>query len=1160
MRAFVTKVAAVCLLGGVFCAGAAAQTPTVAVSTTSIDFGNQVQGTASAPWTVSLSNTSGTPLAISSVSVNDPGDFALTGNCGSTLGAYSTCTMQVAFTPTTTGTLAGYLTFTDNAAGGSQSVNLIGVGTSNVPVVVFAPTSIDFGNQAVGTTSNSWTVTLNNTSGTDATLSSPIAITGSAAFVQTNTCWTTLAAHSSCNVVVSFAPIAPGQVSGQIVASIAGTTPLTVSLTGMGIAATPVVVFSPTSVDFGSQTMGTASNSWTVTLNNTSDYLAPFVTPILISGSTDFSQTNTCGNSLAPHSTCNVVVTFTPSSVAVITGQVSVGINGISTPLTVSLTGTGTSSTPVVQFSPTAIDFGSLAVGTTSNSWTVTLSNMSATAAVFTSPLAITGSTAFTETDNCGTSLAAFSTCNIQVSFTPAAPGVVTGQLVALVNGVTTPLAVSLTGTGTTSTPVVTFSPSSIDFGSLQMGTTSNPWTVTLSNTSGVAVTFASPIAISGDPSFTETNTCGTSLAAYSTCNVLVTFAPTLPGSFLGQLVVLINGNSVPQTVSLTGTGATPPSPLQFSSTSINMGNVQVGSTNNWTVTLSNTGGTTVGFSALQLAGAFMTQTNNCGTSLAAYSSCNIVIAFAPTFQGPITNQLILIPNSPYILPQILNISGTGVGAPLSLSPSSIDFGNQPVGSTSNAWTITMSNTTNATITFTPIFAIAPYFTETDNCGTSLAAYSSCNIQVKFSPIVPGLISLQMSVIPTSTSYLPVNVTLTGTGVGSALSISATSVDFGNQAVGTSSNPWTLTMSNTGSTAVPFLLELPGPIYTETDNCGTSLAAFSSCNILVTFSPQFVGPSPSQLFVFSTGLASTPVTVNLTGTGVPITSAVYFSTSNINFGTQAVGAASNAWTVTLNNTSGSSVPFSGLLLTDPGDFSQTNTCGSTSLPAYSTCTIQVIFDPATSGPISGALEAVIGFGGAPETLTLTGTGAPQPDYSLTVNPPTMTLNAGQTGLATFTFTPVGGYTGTVVFTCTGLPVGASCVFQPPTVTADGSNTVQTSQLTITTVGPSGGTVTLARNFTGVGPMLAAVFILPGMLCGLLGLRRKSLRGSMKQWALLTMLMAVMGGAVGCSSFVNATPPGKSVVTVTGAAKAAGTGTTSGATKTHTATFTLTIVD
>ena len=1149
---------AVCLLGGVFCAGASAQIPTVVVSTTSIDFGNQMQGTASSPWTVSLSNTGGTPLAISSVSVTDPGDFALTGGCGSTLGAYSTCTLQVAFTPTTTGTLAGYLTFTDNAAGGSQSVNLIGVGTSNVPVVMFSPTSIDFGNQAVGTTSNSWTVTLNNTSGNNATLSSPIAITGSTAFVQTNTCGTTLGAHSTCNVTVSFAPGLPGAITGQIVASIAGLTPQTVSLTGMGIAATPVVVFSPTSVDFGSQTMGTASNPWTVTLNNTSDYPAPFLTPILISGSADFSQTNTCGNSLAPHSTCNVVVTFTPSSVAVITGQVAVVINGISTPLTVSLTGTGTSSTPVVQFLPTAIDFGSLAVGTAANPWTVTLSNTSATAAVFTGPLSITGSTAFTETDNCGTSLAPFSTCNIQVSFTPGVPGVVTGELVALVNGVSTPLAVALTGTGTTSTPIVTFSPANIDFGSLQMGTTSNPWTVTLSNTSGIPVTFASPIAISGDPSFTETNTCGTSLAAYSTCNVLVTFAPTLPVPVLGQLVVLINGNSVPQTVSLTGTGTTPPSPLQFSTSAINFGNVQVGSSTNWTMTLNNTSGTAVTFGAIQLPGIGFTQTNNCGTSLAAYSNCNIIVTFTPTFQAPNSAEIFLLPTSPYIAPLLVNITGTGVGAPLSFSASSINFGNQTVGSSSNPWTLTMSNVTNTAVTYSPVQAIAPFYTETDNCGTSLAAYSSCNILVTFSPQFQGVAPGQLLVFPNGGPYLPVTISLTGTGVGSPLSFSATSIDFGNQAVGTSSNPWTLTMSNTGNTAISFILEAPAPFFTETDNCGSSLAAFSSCNILVKFSPLAIGPNPGQLMVIPLTVPGGQLMVNLTGTGVPITSAVYFSTSSIQFGTQAVGAASNAWSVTLNNTGGSSVPFYGLTLTDPVDFSQTNNCGTNSLPAYSTCTIQVTFDPAASGPISGALQAEIAFGNAPESLSLTGTGAPQPDYSLTVNPSTMTLNSGQTGLATFTFTPVGGYTGTVVFTCTGLPVGASCIFQPPTVTADGSNTVQTSQLTITTVGPSGGTVTLARNFTGVGPMLAAVFVLPGLLCGLLGLRRKSLRGSMKQWALLAMLLAVMGGAVGCSAYLNATPPGKSVVTVTGVAKAAAAGSTSSAAKAHTATFTLTI--
>ena len=82
-------------------------------------------------------------------------------------------------------------------------------------------------------------------------------------------------------------------------------------------------------------------------------------------------------------------------------------------------------------------------------------------------------------------------------------------------------------------------------------------------------------------------------------------------------------------------------------------------------------------------------------------------------------------------------------------------------------------------------------------------------------------------------------------------------------------------------------------------------------------------------------------------------------------------------------------------------------------------------------------------------------------YTLTVNPSSVTVVAGQAATTIFTFTPVGGFVGTVSFACSGLPVGATCTFAPPSVTANGSNTVQTSILTITTT--ASGTATVAQN-------------------------------------------------------------------------------------------------
>jgi hypothetical protein len=351
-------------------------------------------------------------------------------------------------------------------------------------------------------------------------------------------------------------------------------------------------------------------------------------------------------------------------------------------------------------------------------------------------------------------------------------------------------------------------------------------------------------------------------------------------------------------------------------------------------------------------------------------------------------------------------------------------------------------------------------------------------------------------------------------------------------------------------------VEIFAPGYSETNNCGTSMAAHSSCNVVVTFAPPADGVFNGGYVLVEQAGPYSPQLLTLFGDGVAVTSTVYFAPNPVNFGNEQIGMHSAPWTVTLNNTGNLPIAFSGVSLTDANNFSQTNNCG-TLLPAFSTCTVQVAFTPTAEGPFNGSLTALID--GVTVSEGLIGSGSVPPDYSMSVSPNTVTLAAGQSTTATFTFTPVGGFTGTVYFYCTNLPVGVTCNFNPPSVTANGSNAVQTSLLTITTTGPYSGTV--AANHVDSAPVLAAIYLLPGtLLCGLIALRRRKLRGTIKQWILLMVMMVIIGGAVGCSGFNHFTPTGKSVVTVTTSASAGGaaSGTASGTPDTHTAQFTLNI--
>ncbi|HEX3659982.1 MAG TPA: Ig-like domain repeat protein [Acidobacteriaceae bacterium] len=180
-----------------------------------------------------------------------------------------------------------------------------------------------------------------------------------------------------------------------------------------------------------------------------------------------------------------------------------------------------------------------------------------------------------------------------------------------------------------------------------------------------------------------------------------------------------------------------------------------------------------------------------------------------------------------------------------------------------------------------------------------------------------------------------------------------------------------------------------------------------------------------------------------------------------------------------------------------------------------------------------------------------------PDFSLNVNPDFMTLKAGQSGQATFTFAPINGYSGTVTFSCAGLPQGATCSFAPATLTANGSNQLQTSVLTIKTQGSSQGVVAMNRMDGASRTLAASIFLVPGLLFGGLFLwQRKKLNAGLQCLLLLVMLGATIGGLAGCGAAgSNTATTSKASVTVMATSSASGSG---GSALSHTASFTLTI--
>jgi hypothetical protein len=179
-----------------------------------------------------MSNTGTASLSITSISVS--GDFAQTNNCSASLAAGTSCTINVTFTPTTTGTRTGMLSVADNVQGSPQTVSLSGTGVS--PVVKLSPTSINFGKILVGTASAVKTVTLANT-GTGILVIRGISLVGTNAtdFSQTNNCGASIAPGAKCTIQVIFRPLAKGTRTASLsVQDNAPSSPQSVSLSGTG--------------------------------------------------------------------------------------------------------------------------------------------------------------------------------------------------------------------------------------------------------------------------------------------------------------------------------------------------------------------------------------------------------------------------------------------------------------------------------------------------------------------------------------------------------------------------------------------------------------------------------------------------------------------------------------------------------------------------------------------------------------------------------------------------------------------------------------------------------------------------------------------------------------------------------------------------------------
>ena len=429
----------------------AALPPVALLSSTSLSFGSLNVGGSSASQSVTLSNTGGSPLSVTGISVTgaNAASFAFANSCGSTLAVGASCSIHGHFAPQTTGALTAAITITDNAAGSPQSIALSGTGV-NPTTVSLSSTSLSFGSVGVGGASASQQVTLTNTGASTLFLTS-IHVTGAAAssFVFANSCVSTLAAGANCSIHGHFAPTAGGALTAAVTITGSATgSPQTIALSGTGVE--PAVSLSAASLGFSAQQIGTPSATQQLTLTNTGGaHLALAGIAVTGADASSFVFTNTCGPSLGAGSNCTIRGHFAPTAAGALSAAITITDDAPGSPQSVALSGTGAANPTTISLSSTSLSFGTVRVGSASASQQVTLTNTGASTLSITG-VSVTGANAssFVFGNNCGSSLPAGSSCSIHGHFAPTATGHLTAAIAIIDSASGSPQSIALSGTG----------------------------------------------------------------------------------------------------------------------------------------------------------------------------------------------------------------------------------------------------------------------------------------------------------------------------------------------------------------------------------------------------------------------------------------------------------------------------------------------------------------------------------------------------------------------------------------------------------------------------------------------------------------------------------------------------------------------------------------
>jgi hypothetical protein len=976
-------------------------------------------------------------------------------------------------------------------------VHLAGCGvTYNTLPLTVNPGSLSFGTVPVGQT-QSQAITLQNQGLTSVTLSG-MQVADPAFAISPAQTTTTIPAGGTASLKVAFTPTAVKTYSSQVVVTSGGQN-TNISVSGTGQQSTPqapsgsaALQLSATALQFGNVPIGgDAQQSLTMTSSGT----APLqISSLSAQGGAFSAQSPALPVTLQPGQALTLPVKFGPKASGGETGKLVIASNAAAAPsVTVNLIGNGeapappppVTETPALTLSSTAVNFGSVAVGSHgSNSVTLTSSG---TAAVVLQSVAVSGTGFSAGQLHLPLTLAPGQQIALPLSFTPAGAGAQQGRVTLTDNATGSPSTISLAGTGTTTASLSV--PTDVDFGNVTVGSEGSK-TITLVS-DGTGPVTVNAIAVAGASFVGSTQVLPQVLQPNQQMSLKLKFDPKAEGDATGTVTVSSNSATSAAKVKIHGKGVVATSPaLSASASSLSFGQVPLNSPATKTVTVTSTGTAPATISGGRVTGTGYTATYagvpvqnlSAPITLQPGQVVTFSVAFDPTVAGASNGQLSLATDTGS--PVNVSLTGTGVqntSPALTVSAPSLNFGDVQMGSKATLQlTLTSSGTAPVTIssgtTAGQAFGISSVAYPAGITGwpATLNPGQQVVLSIAFAPDSATSFTGDLAVA-SNASGGTANVPLNGTGdavPAPNLTLSATSIDFGQSAIGTKVSR-TLTLTSTGNAPLNVnTITVSGAMFSVgTVSLPATLQPGQQLPVTVTFDPTTAATDAGTLTVTSDD-PSGPATVSLGGLGTTTTTPqLTVSPTAVSFGNVPLNVASTQ-PVTLTSTGSAPVTINAATVTGAG-FSVSGANFPVTLNPNQAVTLQVQFDPTTAGAASGQMTVTSNSTtGATTQVTLSGAGTVAAVSQLTVSAGSLsfgnvTVNSSATLPVTLTSS------GTAPLTITAATAGGadftdSGATFPVTLNPNTSVTLQV-KFNPTAAGAVTGQLAIASNSAGGSP-------------------------------------------------------------------------------------------